>query len=96
LIRIGTLTVVVADLALLLAIFIRNGGRIWGPYLNPPVTVFWATPIFFVSVVLGVIGMFACGIGLVRPGGRTWKFAAATAPLAYLGIFVCVVLFGLL
>jgi hypothetical protein len=36
LIRVGALTAIAADLALLAAIFIWNGGLIWGPYLNPP------------------------------------------------------------
>jgi hypothetical protein len=96
LIRTGALTAVVADLALLAAIFIWNGGRIWGPYLNPPVTVSWAQPIAGMSLLFGLVGTFASGVGLMRPSPTAWKVVAALASCGYLIGVVCVVIFGLL
>ena len=96
LIRIGALTAVVADLAVLAAIFIWNGGRIWGPYLNPPVTVSWAQPIAAVSLLFGLVGIFASGVGVMRPSPVGWKVVAGLASCGYLIGVVCVVIFGLL
>jgi hypothetical protein len=96
LIRAGASAAVAADIALLAAVFIWNGGRIWGPYLNPPVTVNWAHPIAEGSLVLGVIGLFASGVGLVRSSAVGWGVVAATASAAFLVGAVCVVIFGLL
>ena len=95
LIRVGALAAVLADLALLTAVFIWNGGRFWGPYLNPPVTVSWAHPILLASLLLGVTGVITSGVGLVRPAPWGLKVTAAAASLAYLAGFVCVVVFGL-
>ena len=96
LIRIGALTAVVADVALLAAIFVWDGGRIWGPYLNPPVTIFWAQPIAAVSLLFGLVGIFASGVGLMGPSPVAWKFVAVLASCGFLIGAVCVVIFGLL
>ena len=96
LIHIGAFTAAVADLALLAAIFIWNGGRIWGPYLNPPVTVSWAQPIATVSLVFGLVGIFASGVGMMRPSPVAWKVVAALASCSYLIGTGCIVMFGLL
>jgi hypothetical protein len=96
LIRVGAFSAIIADLALLAAIFIWNGGRIWGPYLNPPVTVSWAHPIAAVSLSFGLVGIFASGVGVLRPSPVAWKVVAALASSGYLIGVVCVVIFGLL
>jgi hypothetical protein len=96
LIRVGASTAVVADVALPAAIFIWNGGRIWGPYLNPPVTVSWAQPIAAVSLLFGLTGIFASGVGVMRPSPVAWKVVAALASCGYLVGVVCVIIFGLL
>lgn len=95
-IRVGTLSALVADVALLTAVFIWNGGHVWGPYLNPPVTVSWAQPIFLASLLLGLVGVIASGVGLVRPASGAWKVAAAGTSVGYLVGFACVAIFGLL
>jgi hypothetical protein len=96
LICVGALTAVAADLALLAAIFIWNGGRIWGPYLSPPVTVSWAQPVAAVSLLFGLVGVFASGVGIMRAAPVAWKVVAALASCGYLIGVVCVVIFGLL
>jgi hypothetical protein len=96
LIRVGVLAAITADLVLLVAIFICNGGRVWGPYLNPPVTGFWAQPIAAVSLLFGLVGIFASGVGIVRPAPAAWKVVAALASCGYLIGVVCVFSFGLL
>ena len=93
-IRIGISAAIIADIALLAAIFIWNGGRIWGQYLYPPVTVYWAQPIFIASLVLAVVACFASGTGLVRPARGALKISAAISSGAYLIGFGCVVIFG--
>jgi hypothetical protein len=96
LIRVGAASSVVAGLMLLAAIFIRNGGRYWGPYLYPPVTIDWADPFFFGSMLSGLVGVFASGLGAVRPAAVGWKVVAVGASAGYLVGFVCVVLFRML
>ena len=96
-ILIGIFAAVIADIALIVAIFIWNGGRIWGRYLNPLVAFYrWGHPIFIASLVLGVVACFATGIGLVRPARAALKVSAAIASGAYLVGFGCVVIFGLI
>ena len=93
---VALLAAVVADLALPASVFIWNGGRYWGPYLYPPVTIFWARPIFLASVAFGIVALFASGIGLIRQAAAKWKIAAATASIAYWLGFACIVNFGLI
>lgn len=83
-------------MALLAAVFIWNGGRIWGPYLNPPVTIYWAQPIAAVSSILGIVGVFTSAVGLARSSVLYWKVIAATAAVGFLLGTVCIVYFGLL
>lgn len=96
LIRVGAVCVVVADVALLVAVFIVHGGRYWGPYLYPLVGIDWVKPIAGASFFFGLAGLFASGVGLVRPAPRAWKAIAAVASIAYLIGVVCVVFLGLL
>ena len=96
LIRIGAFAAIVADLALLAAIFIVNGGLIWGPYLYPPVTIYWAQPVAALSLLFGLVGVFASGVSMVRRAPVAWKVVAALASCGYLAGVGCVVIFGLL
>lgn len=91
----GATTAIVADVALLLSIFIRRGGQYWGPYLKP-VTIFWSEPIFFASLLLGIIAIFAAGLGVLRPAAVIWKVVVAVGAVAYWAGFGCVVFFGLI
>jgi hypothetical protein len=95
-IRIGIGAGVAADVALVVAIFIWNGSQVWGPYLNPPVTIYWARPLFIASMAFGSVALSGSGIGLLRPEPTVWKVFAATLSAAYLMGFGCVLSFGLI
>jgi hypothetical protein len=46
-------------------------------------------------LLFGLVGIFASGVGMMRPSPVAWKTAAALASCAYLIGVICVV-FGLL
>jgi hypothetical protein len=95
-IRVGVLAAGIGDLALAASVFIWNCGRIWGPLFAPPLTVDLAHPIFCVSAVFGIVGLFASALGCVRPAPLIWKLWAIVAAALFLCGIVCVVFLGLL